>query len=603
MEYLKKLIKTIFLHKLITMKTIAIIPARGGSKRLPNKNSLLLGGIPMIAHSIHFAKDNHINKIVVSTDDASIKETALQYGAEVIDRPIALATDISPTMDTLKHVMKNVEGHYDYVVVVQPTNPLRPKNLMQEALKRMKEGNFDSLMTVSRNEQKFGKITNNIFVPFNYSIGQRSQDLEPLYYENGLLYIVKTALILEGKLLGEHHLPFIVNHPYAKVDIDTQEDFDYAEYLLQKSTDNGQRTTYNQLPSLRAPSRSESPFIEIAGRKIGPNHPPLVIAELGINHEGSLQVAKEMVDAAHRAGVEVIKHQTHIVEDEMSAAAKKVIPGNATVSIYEIMKRCALNETDELALKNYVESKGMIFISTPFSRAAANRLEKMNVPAYKIGSGECNNYPLLEHIAAFGKPVILSTGMNTIESIQKAVAIFDKHQVPVALLHTTNLYPTPTHLVRLGAMTAMHQAFSDKVFGLSDHTLNNNACLGAVALGASILERHFTDRMHRTGPDIVCSMDERAAKELIIASNEIWQMRDGTKEPAKEEQVTIDFAFATVCAIAPIKKGDLFTKENIWVKRPGTGEILAEHFNELLGKVALKDIENDVQLTWECVST
>jgi len=603
MEYLKKLIKTIFLHKLITMKTIAIIPARGGSKRLPHKNTLLLGGIPMIAHSIHFAKDNHINKIVVSTDDASIKETALQYGAEVIDRPVALATDISPTMDTLKHVMKNVEGHYDYVVVLQPTNPLRPKNLMQEALKRMKEGNFDSLMTVSRNEQKFGKITNNIFVPFNYSIGQRSQDLEPLYYENGLLYIVKTALILEGKLLGEHHLPFIVNHLYAKVDIDTQEDFDYAEYLLQKSTDNGQRTTYNQLPSLRAPSRSESAFIEIAGRKIGPNHPPLVIAELGINHEGSLQVAKEMVDAAHRAGVEVIKHQTHIVEDEMSAAAKKVIPGNATVSIYEIMKRCALNETDELALKNYVESKGMIFISTPFSRAAANRLEKMNVPAYKIGSGECNNYPLLEHIAAFGKPVILSTGMNTIESIQKAVAIFDKHQVPVALLHTTNLYPTPTHLVRLGAMTAMHQAFSDKVFGLSDHTLNNNACLGAVALGASILERHFTDRMHRTGPDIVCSMDERAAKELIIASNEIWKMRDGTKEPAKEEQVTIDFAFATVCAIAPIKKGDLFTKENIWVKRPGTGEILAEHFNELLGKVALKDIENDVQLTWECVST
>jgi N-acetylneuraminate synthase len=344
-----------------------------------------------------------------------------------------------------------------------------------------------------------------------------------------------------------------------------------------------------------------NPYIQIGNRKIGPNYPPLVIAELGINHEGSLQVAKEMVDAAHRAGAEVVKHQTHIVADEMSGAAKKVIPGNATISIYEIMERCALNEIDELALKNYVESKGMIFISTPFSRAAANRLEKMNVPAYKIGSGECNNYPLLEHIAAFGKPVILSTGMNTIESIQKAVAIFDQHQVPVALLHTTNLYPTPSHLVRLGAMTAMHQAFPDKVFGLSDHTLNNNACLGAVALGASILERHFTDRMNRTGPDIVCSMDEQAAKELIIASNEIWQMRGGTKEPAKEEQVTIDFAFATVCAIAPIKKGEIFTIENIWVKRPGTGEILAAHYNVLLGKTALKDIENDEQVSWECV--
>lgn len=339
-----------------------------------------------------------------------------------------------------------------------------------------------------------------------------------------------------------------------------------------------------------------NPYIEIAGRKIGLDYPPLVIAEIGINHEGSLTVAKEMVDAAKRAGVEVVKHQTHIVEDEMSGAAKKVIPGNADVSIYEIMERCSLNEADELELKEYVENKGMIFISTPFSRAAAERLKKFDIPAYKIGSGECNNYPLLEHIASFGKPVILSTGMNTIESVRKAVAIFDKHNIPVALLHTTNLYPTPIHLVRYGAMVELHQAFPNKVFGLSDHTLNNNACLGAVALGASILERHFTDIMQRTGPDIVCSMDETATAELIRSSNEIWQMRGGTKEPAAEEQVTIDFAFATVCSIARIKKGEVLTKENIWVKRPGTGKILAEHFDSILGKKAIRNIENDEQL-------
>lgn len=341
-----------------------------------------------------------------------------------------------------------------------------------------------------------------------------------------------------------------------------------------------------------------NPYVEIAGRKIGLDYPPLVIAEIGINHEGSLQIAKEMVDAAHSAGVEVVKHQTHIVADEMSGAAKKVIPGNADISIYEIMERCSLNEADELSLKNYVESKEMIFISTPFSRAAADRLEKFDVAAYKIGSGECNNYPLLEHIAAFGKPVILSTGMNTIESITKAVAIFDKYKVPMALLHTTNLYPTPIHLVRFGAMTEMHHAFPDKVFGLSDHTLNNNACLGAVALGASILERHFTDNMHRTGPDIVCSMDEKACAELIVSSNEIWQMRGGKKEPAVEEQVTIDFAFATVCTIAAIKEGSVFTKDNIWVKRPGTGAILAEHFNDLIGKIAVRDIAIDKQLEY-----
>lgn len=344
-----------------------------------------------------------------------------------------------------------------------------------------------------------------------------------------------------------------------------------------------------------------NPFIEIVGRKIGLDFPPLVIAEIGINHEGSLAVAKAMVDAAARAGVEVVKHQTHIVADEMSGAAKQVIPGNADVSIYEIMERCALNADDELALKHYVESKGMIFISTPFSRAAADRLEEMDVAAYKIGSGECNNYPLLEHIAQFGKPVILSTGMNTIASVQKAVAIFDAHKVPVALLHTTNLYPTPAHLVRFGAMLELHEAFPDKVFGLSDHTLTNTACLGAVALGASILERHFTDHMQRTGPDIVCSMDEAACRALITESKAMALMRGGTKGPAAEEQVTIDFAFATVCSIAPIAKGEVFTKANIWVKRPGTGPILAEHFNSILGKTATRAIANDEQLSWDAI--
>lgn len=341
------------------------------------------------------------------------------------------------------------------------------------------------------------------------------------------------------------------------------------------------------------------PYIEIAGRKIGYDFDPFIIAEIGINHEGSLQTAKEMVDAAALAGAEVVKHQTHIVEDEMSSAAKNTIPGNATISIYEIMRRCALNEQDELELKKYVESKGMIFISTPFSRAAADRLHSFNVPAYKIGSGECNNYPLLEHIAGFGKPVILSTGMNTIESITKAVHIFRKHHIPFALLHTTNLYPTPDHLVRLGAMTELQQAFPDAVVGLSDHTLTNHACFGAVALGASILERHFTDHMQRPGPDIVCSMDIQACKELIKGSRIIAKQRGGHKGPAAEEQVTIDFAFATICTIRPIAKGETFTKENIWVKRPGKDGIPAEAYDSILGKLAAKDIDSDIQLQRE----
>ncbi len=343
-------------------------------------------------------------------------------------------------------------------------------------------------------------------------------------------------------------------------------------------------------------------YIEIAGRKIGKDFEPIVIAELGINHEGSLKTAFEMVDAAARAGVEILKHQTHIVEDEMSSAAKNVIPGNADVSIYEIMRRCSLSEEDEYALMEYVHSKGMIFISTPFSRAAANRLEKFNVPAYKIGSGECNNYPLLEHIASFGKPIILSTGMNTIESVQKAVNIFEKYNIQYALMHTTNLYPTPNHLVRLGGMQALMRSFPNVPVGLSDHTVSNLACLSAVSLGASILERHFTDTMERNGPDIVCSMDEKNCKELIEQSKIVKSFLGGKKEPAFEEQVTIDFAFATVVAIKDIQKGEAFNEENIWVKRPGTGEILAENFREIIGKIALEDIKSDQHINWNQIA-
>lgn len=336
----------------------------------------------------------------------------------------------------------------------------------------------------------------------------------------------------------------------------------------------------------------------IGNIKVGIGEEPLVIPEMGINHEGSLEVAKLIVDAAVRAGAKIIKHQTHIVEDEMSHEARNVIPGNTDVSIYEVMKRCALSEKEEWELKQYAESKGLVFISTPFSRTAADRLEEFGVLAYKIGSGELNNYPLIKHIASFGKPMIVSTGMNNITSIRKTVNILKETEVPFALLHTTNIYPTEPRLVRLGAMQEMMSVFPDVPIGLSDHTLSNAACISAMALGATIVERHFIDNKDRPGPDVICSMDEEKCAELVKAAKDIPLMLGGKKEAAKEEQVTIDFAFATVVTIKPVKKGDIFTKENLWVKRPGTGEIPAERYEEILGKKAIADIENDVQLKW-----
>jgi len=260
------------------------------------------------------------------------------------------------------------------------------------------------------------------------------------------------------------------------------------------------------------------PEITLAGRKIGPEHAPLVIAEIGINHEGDYAKAERMVRDAHAVGCECVKFQCHVVEDEMSPQAKKVIPGNADVSIYEIMERCQLGEADERRLMELVRSLGMIYLSTPFSRAAADRLESMGVPGYKIGSGECNNYPLVDHIAGFGKPVILSTGMNSMDSIAKSVDILRRRGVPYGLMHTTSMYPTPPEKVRLGAMVELMDAFPYAVVGLSDHTLTIYPCLGAAALGGCMLERHFTSDKSWPGPDVSLSMDPQEMKQLIEGS-------------------------------------------------------------------------------------
>jgi sialic acid synthase SpsE len=341
------------------------------------------------------------------------------------------------------------------------------------------------------------------------------------------------------------------------------------------------------------------PEMMLAGRPVGPQHAPLVIAEIGINHEGDYGKAVRMVDEAHRVGCECVKFQSHVIEDEM--IPNDVIPGNATESIWDIMARCALTEEEERRLKEYVESKGMLFLSTPFSRAAAIRLEGMGVPAYKIGSGECNNYPLIKHIAGYGKPVILSTGMNDIASVEPAVNLLRDAGVPFALMHCTSMYPTPYDKVRLGGLQDLAERFPDAVIGLSDHSIGNYTCFGAVALGASILEKHYTADKTWPGPDVPISIDPEELGELIRGSRAIHQAMGGGKTILPEEQPTIDFAYACVVSIQPIRKGGVLSSDNIWVKRPGTGQIKALHYEGILGKTAAKDIPVNTQLMWDDV--
>ena len=337
--------------------------------------------------------------------------------------------------------------------------------------------------------------------------------------------------------------------------------------------------------------------IVIGDRKVGLAHPPLVVAELGINHGGSLETALELAKCAVDSGAEVIKHQTHIPDAEMSLEAQKIIPGNAATSIYDVISKNSISLDEEKVLADYVRSLGAIYLSTPFSKEAAKFLnDEINVPAFKIGSGECNNYPLVEFIASFGKPIILSTGMNNIESIKPSVDIFRKYSIPFALLHCTNLYPTPSKLIKLQAILELESAFPDAVLGLSDHSTSNYPCLGAVALGASILERHFTDSSSRPGPDIVCSMTPSELTELIRGSEIIHSTMGKDKKASPEEDVTIAFAFASVVATRDLNPGDILSDDNIWLKRPNGGDFSPVDFPSLLGKKVLIHVPANTQI-------
>ena len=337
-------------------------------------------------------------------------------------------------------------------------------------------------------------------------------------------------------------------------------------------------------------------FIKIGTRKIGPNFKPLVIFELGINHNGSLKLAKKIVDDAIKAGAEIIKHQTHIPEDEMSLEAKKIIPINANKNIYDLIEECSLSEIEELKLKRYIEKKGAIFLSTPFSKKAVDRLVKFKVKAFKIGSGECNNYPLVDYIASFGKPIIISTGMNDVSSIEKAIKILKKRKVQYAILHTTNLYPTLHSQVRLNALTELKKIFPDTVIGLSDHTGDNYTSYAAIAMGASIIEKHFIDRSTRKGPDITASVNTEQMSELLKGVVLIYRAIPGGIKPISKEKKTANFAFASVVSNLDIKKGEILNKNNIWVRRPGNGDFCADEYYSLLGKKIKKNVKKNTQI-------
>lgn len=312
----------------------------------------------------------------------------------------------------------------------------------------------------------------------------------------------------------------------------------------------------------------------IQGRKIGSEYPPFIIAEAGINHNGNIFQAIKMAEVAKKCGADAVKFQTHIADAEM-------IPSHP---LYEKIKSCELTEKEEIRLRNFCDKHEIIFLSTPYSFEAVDQLDNIGVPAYKIGSGECNNLPLVKYIASKGKPVILSTGMNSVDSMFETMDVLWDYGCQFVVLQCVSLYPTPYSRMHLNRVTMFD--------GISDHSVGIYTALGAVALGAVVVEKHFTCGWDC--PDAEVSIEPDELRELVRGSKAIWEAMQDEGEDVNlsdaDENLTKRWAFHSIVAKKDILAGKTLNISNLTTKRPGTG-ILASKWYEIIGKKAKNNIK------------
>jgi len=338
-------------------------------------------------------------------------------------------------------------------------------------------------------------------------------------------------------------------------------------------------------------------YVEIGPYKVGQGFPPMVIAEAGINHNGDLETALKLVRAAKEAGADVIKIQTHIPDSEMlnDRDSDEDAGSHITDSLYDIMTQCALSVEDHLKIQEEAENCEILFLSTPFSIEAADLLEGIGVPAFKIGSGEITNIPFLKYVAQKGKPVILSTGTaNWEETCRSVISIIDDVS-GLILMQCTSNYPTDYKDVNLGVIDRLRDKF-DLPVGLSDHCTGNYACFGAVARGANIIEKHFTLSRTLPGVDQQSSLEPDEFKELVQGVKAIYSALGDKKELNSEAQKVRNGFSESIVTIAPISQGEVFREHvNVWVKRPGTGTPSYELPN-IINKNASRDLPDNYLL-------
>jgi len=338
--------------------------------------------------------------------------------------------------------------------------------------------------------------------------------------------------------------------------------------------------------------------ISINGRIVGEDHPPYVIAEACINHEGDIRVAREMVFHARAAGCDAIKFQMHVLDDEMLREAPQ--SENFEEPLYDALARTNLSVAEHQELQRLCREIGIDYLCTPFSRASADLLERdLGVEAYKVGSGECTNHPLQRAIAAKGKPMIVSTGMTELSEVDETVAVLRNAGAAFALTHCVSAYPCPYDRVNLGVIPSYRERYGVPI-GLSDHSIGIYTALGGVALGACIIEKHFSLDRTQLGPDHKSSIEPDDLRELVKGCRAVWQARGSTREIFPEEREIVAWARESVVSVAEIPAGTAISASMVSVKRPspGAGAIAAKDLDQVIGRTANVTISPDRQLLW-----
>jgi len=338
-------------------------------------------------------------------------------------------------------------------------------------------------------------------------------------------------------------------------------------------------------------------FITINGREVGDERPPYVIAEACINHQGDVEIARQMVFIAHAMGCDAIKFQMHVLDDEMLRQAPQ--SQNFEAPLFDTLESTNLNMDEHRTLIDLCDQLDIQYLCTPFSKASADLVEELDVPAFKVGSGELTNIPLQKHIAAKGRPMIVSTGMSTDEEVEETVNTLKMTGTPFALTHCVSAYPAPYHLVNLGNIPRYRRIY-DVPVGLSDHTVNIYTSIGAVALGACVIEKHFTLDRGWPGPDHPSSLEPYELGELVKGCRAVFEARGDKREIFPDEQEIVDWARESVVAITDIPANTTITSKMITVKRPSPGEgaIPAKYLDEVVGKMSSEYISSDTQVLW-----